>query len=140
MERVLKFSCRCGQIRAQVRANRRSGIRTRCHCILCHQAMTHFGLCSDLSLFYAAPSARLGHLPLECDGAFLPKAEWRRCGLWKPLMYSKIAILACRRVSRDLSQISSALMGLKEVSTAVLSQQLPLPRVDKLNPCWRKIF
>tara|TARA_B100001765_G_scaffold61789_1_gene37071 strand:- start:260 stop:370 length:111 start_codon:yes stop_codon:yes gene_type:complete len=36
-------------------------------------------------------------------------------------MYSKIATSACRRVSHDLRQISSALIVLKKVSTAALS-------------------
>jgi hypothetical protein len=36
-------------------------------------------------------------------------------------MYSKIAISACRLVAHDRRQISSALMVLKNVSTAALS-------------------
>ena len=35
-------------------------------------------------------------------------------------MYSKIALLACRRVYRGCRQISSALLDLKNVSTAAL--------------------
>jgi hypothetical protein len=38
-------------------------------------------------------------------------------------MYSKIAISACRRVSHECRQISSALMVLKNVSTVALSGQ-----------------
>ena len=72
----------------------------------------------DLSCFRAAPSARLSHLTLECDGLLHPSAEWRRRGFTRPLMYSKIAISAFRRVSRGCRQISSAFMVLKNVSTA----------------------
>jgi hypothetical protein len=50
-----------------------------------------------LSRFRSASSARF-----ECDSAF-------------PLMHSKIAISACRLVSHDRRQISSALMVLKGV-------------------------
>jgi len=75
----------------------------------------------DLSRFCAAPSARLNHFPFKGTGLFQPGAEWRRRGLSKPLMYLKIAISALRRVSQGCRQISSALMVLKNVSTAVLS-------------------
>ena len=59
----------------------------------------------------------------------LVQATWRSkhkavCllrGLQKPLMYWKMAVSACLRVSHDLHQINLALMVLKKVSTAALS-------------------
>jgi hypothetical protein len=55
-------------------------------------------------------------------------------------MYSKIALSACLRLSHDRRQISLALMVLKKVSAAALSQQLPLPLIDTLKSCWRGII
>jgi len=55
-------------------------------------------------------------------------------------MYWKLASSASQRVCHDLRQISSALMVLKKVSTAELSQQLPLPLIYALKPCWRRGF
>jgi hypothetical protein len=75
----------------------------------------------DLSRFSAAPRARLSHLSFESDRAFQPNVECRLRGFQNPLMYSKIATSACRRVSHECRQISSALMVLKNVSTAALS-------------------
>ncbi len=57
----------------------------------------------------------------NATGLFQPDAEWRRRGLYKPLMYSKIAISACRRVSHHRRQFISALIMLKNVSAAALS-------------------
>ena len=50
------------------------------------------------------------------------------------------AVSAWRRVSQDLRQISSALMVLKKVAMAAVSEQLPLPLIDALNPCSRRIL
>lgn len=74
-----------------------------------------------LTRFSAAPSAGLRTLRSKATGLFRPSAEWRRRGLWNPLMYLKIAISACLRVFHVSRQISSALMDLKTVSTAALS-------------------
>jgi len=71
----------------------------------------------DLSRFCAAPDARLSHLPLESDRAFPAQS-----GVAASRIVEAVDVFeACRRVSHDLRQISSALMFLKNVSTAALS-------------------
>ena len=53
----------------------------------------------------------------NATGLFQLNAECLRRGLWKPLMYWKLAASACGRVCHDCRQISSAVIVLKNVST-----------------------
>jgi hypothetical protein len=94
----------------------------------------------DLSRFSAAAGARLSYFSFEATGLFQPSAECRRRGLQNPFMQSKIAISACRLVSHECRQISSAVMDLKKVPTAAVSWQFPLPLIDTLNPWFRRIL
>lgn len=78
----------------------------------------------DLSRFRAVPSARSNHLPFESRGFLsqMPNAVVQDCRtrLQNPLMYSRIATSAYRCISHDHRQIKSALMVLKNTSTAAL--------------------
>ncbi len=94
----------------------------------------------DLSRFLWPQALVDAAIGSTAAGLFQPTAECRRRGSSKPLMYWKMASRASRRVCHDPRQIGSALIVLKNVSTAELSRQLPLPLVDTRKPCWRNGF
>ena len=81
----------------------------------------------DLPRFRAAPTARLGHFLFEGDRTVSASAEWWRFGLQNPFMYSKIALSACRRVSHEWRQISSALGRLCASSKANINSKTGKP-------------